>query len=170
MKRELTWTFRDPFHLIKRDIEYITVKRIIEKALAMWCKPTAGNIKFVDISSPLRRYNNQSGDLDILFAKYKHGDKEPFDGYGGIIAHSGYPSDGIVHLDASEPWSANGQRGLDIRYVILHELGHALGLRHSEDKTAIMHPYYNVQMKDGFRLADDDVEGIQKLYGDKETV
>lgn len=52
-----------------------------------------------------------------MFAKYDHGDQEAFDGKGGIIAHSGYPSDGIVHLDGSEFWSINGKKGLDLRYV-----------------------------------------------------
>lgn len=64
-----------------------------------------------------RTAGNTDANFDVLFAKYAHGDKESFDGFGGIVAHSGYPVEGIIHFDGSEYWSINGRTGLDLRYV-----------------------------------------------------
>ncbi|MFH4979489.1 hypothetical protein AB6A40_006198 [Gnathostoma spinigerum] len=108
--------------------------------------------------------NCEKGDLDILFAKFEHGDKEAFDGVGGIIAHSGYPVEGLVHFDASEHWSTTGRTGLDIRHVALHEIGHAFGLEHSNDPNAVMYPYYMGQVRKGFWLTNDDVDGIREAF------
>lgn len=33
------------------------------------------------------------------------------------MAHSGYPMDGQIHFDASEIWSINGKKGVDLSYV-----------------------------------------------------
>jgi Matrixin len=47
--------------------------------------------------------------------------------------------------------------------VTLHELGHALGLRHSQEKGAIMHPIYR-RAEHRLALAEDDIAGIRALY------
>uniref|UniRef100_A0A0R3RZB7 ZnMc domain-containing protein n=1 Tax=Elaeophora elaphi TaxID=1147741 RepID=A0A0R3RZB7_9BILA len=161
----LSWSFRDPFHLFKNDRKFVIVKSILRQAFEKWSNSSRGALTFKDLS-PLDRTAGITGaNFDVLFAKYAHGDKESFDGFGGIVAHSGYPVEGIIHFDGSEYWSIDGRTGLDLRYVALHEIGHALGLRHSKDPKAIMHPYYSDQLKEGFKLGEDDILGIRKLYG-----
>lgn len=47
--------------------------------------------------------------------------------------------------------------------VAAHELGHALGMSHSADAGALMYPVYSYST--GYLLSEDDIEGIQALYG-----
>ena len=51
---------------------------------------------------------------------------------------------------------------VDLLSVAIHEIGHNLGLDHSNVKLSIMYPFIQNDVK---TLHDDDVEGIQNLYG-----
>ena len=48
--------------------------------------------------------------------------------------------------------------------LFAHELGHTLGLGHSEDSDALMWPFIHNDGR-GARLSSDDIEGITKIYG-----
>lgn len=54
--------------------------------------------------------------------------------------------------------------GYSLFLVAAHEFGHALGLEHSDDPGALMFPVYTFT-KD-FRLSQDDIKGMQELYGE----
>src|SRR5687767_11760000 len=49
--------------------------------------------------------------------------------------------------------------------IATHELGHALGLSHSNYSDATMYPNYSYCSQEGRTLASDDVNGLKALYG-----
>ncbi|XP_011072962.1 metalloendoproteinase 1-like [Sesamum indicum] len=109
------------------------------------------------------RTNYDQADIKISFQYRDHGDGYPFDGPGGILAHAFAPSDGRLHFDGDERWVDGVTLGaFDMQTVGLHELGHVLGLGHTNDTGAIMYPYIG----DGLRkvLGQDDINGIKALY------
>ncbi|KAL6994292.1 neutrophil collagenase [Sarracenia purpurea var. burkii] len=82
-----------------------------------------------------------NSDLKISFEVGNHGDGNPFDGPGGVLAHAYAPTDGRLHLDGAESWATGTVRGsFDIETVVLHKLGHNLGLGHNSVFNAIMYP------------------------------
>jgi hypothetical protein len=93
---------------------------------------------------------------------------------GGILAHSNFPpgcgaiSDDLpkpVHFDDSEhQWSVGAVPGaFDIETVALHELGHILGLQHSDVPGSVMFPTVDDNATNR-ALTPDDLSGIRTLY------
>jgi predicted Zn-dependent protease len=54
--------------------------------------------------------------------------------------------------------------GVRLFGVAAHEFGHSLGLSHSSFPGSLMFPYYQT-ISDDFKLPNDDIVGIQQLYG-----
>ncbi|XP_017781282.1 PREDICTED: matrix metalloproteinase-14-like isoform X2 [Nicrophorus vespilloides] len=105
--------------------------------------------------------------IDIRFESGEHGDGDPFDGPGGTLAHAYFPIyGGDAHFDASETWTIGSYRGTNLFQVAAHEFGHSLGLSHSDVRSALMAPFYR-GYEPFFELDQDDVDGIQALYGKK---
>ena len=104
---------------------------------------------------------DRSADITYGFHRGLHLDLYPFDGPGRVLAHAFAPEDGRIHFDADELWRSNGS-DIDFQTVGLHELGHSLGLGHSNDTDAVMQPNYDGQRRS---LSQDDIDGIQALYG-----
>lgn len=53
--------------------------------------------------------------------------------------------------------------------VAAHDFGHALGLAHSHVQTALMFPIYQYVNTEGYKLPDDDRQGLQTIYGERST-
>lgn len=135
-----------------------SVKSEIERAYTEWAK-------HVQITFTQTINLNGPQTLAVLFASGAHGDGYPFDGPGGVLAHTFYPYPlnpepiaGDMHFDNDENWRIGAN--LDVFSVALHEAGHALGLGHSDSPGDVMYPYY--RMVTG--LGPGDIAAIQKQY------
>nr|GEW01385.1 metallopeptidase, catalytic domain-containing protein [Tanacetum cinerariifolium] len=92
----------------------------------------------------------------ITFQKQNHGDGDDFDGPNGILAHAFSPTDGRLHFDADETWSVGPgpvPNVTDFKSVALHEIGHLLGLGHSQYQDAVMWESLPSGMVEGIPLA-----------------
>ena len=89
---------------------------------------------------------------------------QDFDGTGSILAHAYYPEDGRVHLDDDELFTDQTSVGTNLYTVLVHEIGHALGLGHSFVTGAVMNPVYQ-GYNGGLTLHEDDINGLRLLYG-----
>ncbi|MEN6605356.1 MAG: matrixin family metalloprotease [Bryobacteraceae bacterium] len=133
----------------------------VARALAEWAR-------YVKLTFTPASVAGLARTIDILFAPGSHGDGYAFDGAGGVIAHTFYPAPpnseplaGDMHMDADEAWRVNADT--DLYSVTLHELGHALGLGHSDRPGSVMYPYYRRADK----LAGEDIAAIRALYAEQ---
>lgn len=138
------------------------VQSTILQALAVWAQYV--QVNYVPVSSASQRT------IAISFAAGAHGDAYPFDGLGGVLAHTFYPAPpnpepiaGDMHFDASENWGIGS--GTDLFSVALHEAGHALGLPHTDVPGTVMYPYYHVATG----LTPADIAAIRGLYAARGT-
>uniref|UniRef100_A0A667XC17 Matrix metallopeptidase 30 n=1 Tax=Myripristis murdjan TaxID=586833 RepID=A0A667XC17_9TELE len=144
------------------DLSRSEVDATIAQAFKLYSDVTPLNFKQI---------NTGTADIMIFFKEKDHGDFSPFDGPGKVLAHAFSPGEGRggdTHFDEDEQWSLNAR--VNLLLVAAHELGHALGLAHSKDRTALMFPNYQYVNTQGYKLPEDDKQGVQAIYGENLTV
>ncbi|KAJ7995445.1 hypothetical protein DPEC_G00244640 [Dallia pectoralis] len=142
------------------DLTRQEVDTSVHLALKIWSDMAP--VKFI-------RVNHFEADIVFSFARKTHEDFFPFDGPNGVLAHAFKPGEdmgGDVHFDEDEIWTMGRSKpGHNLFTVAAHEIGHSLGLSHSKDPLSLMYPNYKYYNGTKYILPQDDVLGIQELYG-----
>ncbi|CAF1262745.1 unnamed protein product [Didymodactylos carnosus] len=145
-KTRLRWALRNS----SSRISHAQSLNIIRDAFEHWIKHTPLNIEQVCPTC----------EADIVF------NFVPVDGPSGTLAYAYFPEDGRVHFDSAENWIERFDHdGTNLFLVAVHEIGHALGLKHNtKDKQSIMYPTYQLMPK-GDILPNTDRKWITDKYG-----
>jgi hypothetical protein len=145
------------------------MKRLAEKAFDQW--HSVSNLKF--------EYNSIKPDILTSFSntlfRHNHNTRcqkgvcsSSFDGKSNVLPHGFFPNNDEclgIHFDKSENGyfgeSGNTPDGQTNFYtVLLHEIGHTLGIEHSANNNSIMYAYYKGDID---KLTQDDMYAIQYL-------
>ncbi|CAF0957560.1 unnamed protein product [Didymodactylos carnosus] len=131
---------------------------LVEDAFNEWSKHTP--LKFARVC------DDCTADIVLGFENDDHGDAYPFDAQS--VAHAFQPHDSRIHLNYDAKWtdSFNSTSNTEVNMflIVLHGIGHALGLDHIKSKQSIMHPNYQLKQRSEV-LAPIDQTNIQYLYG-----
>nr|KAJ0207863.1 hypothetical protein LSAT_V11C500255390 [Lactuca sativa] len=128
----------------------------VDCAFGKWATASSGYFTFS------RAGSYEGADLKISFQRGDHGDGSPFTSQ--VLAHAFSPSDGRFHYNADHNWAIGAVQGaFDVESLALHEIGHLLGLGHSEFQTSIMWTSFAPGVTKG--LTTDDIKGLRTLYG-----
>jgi hypothetical protein len=134
-------------------------QRVFAQVLQTWAQYTPLNFHFVaDDGSP-------QGSLGSAQADPRFGDIRLGAAASSALGSTWFPSTttrgGDITLSTSYQFAIGSV--YDLYSVLLHEAGHALGLDHSADPTAVMSG--NIALRVATGLSPDDIAGIQAIYG-----
>jgi hypothetical protein len=141
-----------------------TVRDCVRRAFDTWSLAGA-SLTFIEVAV------NDNPDIVI---EWRRADDPDHSMVGGVLAHADFPPGFSIivtglplplHFDDQEHRWVDGTvpGGFDIETVALHEIGHCLGLLHSNVPGSVMFPFISSQ--DELRsLQPDDLAGIRSLY------
>ena len=173
---QLKWVLKNDNIMRNEGLNSIKVKRAIEGAANTWDAASNQNLfadsNLVTLDSKVTadRYNQKNtinwkpfeANCNVLGYARTYYSSKKVDGY-----YSALESDLV--LNANQEWSTDStnKKGIDVQSVLLHEIGHTLGLgdlygkaEFAYDKEQVMH-YYTREKRS---LGNGDKTGIWKLY------
>jgi hypothetical protein len=170
---ELTYAFGKPpkrtfSKLPKRSVGVNPAKNAVRAAFKTWSDSGSG-VKFSLAKNP------KKADILVEWRPAADLDCRPGGMVGDVIAHADYPYPHSKHTQKGKPlplhfdddehmWAVDAVPGAyDIETVALHEIGHCLGLTHSEEPDAVMNPTFRVNFLRR-KLDAGAVKAIKALY------
>ncbi|PIS10766.1 MAG: hypothetical protein COT73_07575 [Bdellovibrio sp. CG10_big_fil_rev_8_21_14_0_10_47_8] len=147
----------------------IDVPGIIAEAVEVWNNVPTSSMKVsyggattsTTFASPATVY------CETNFQSVLGANQDYVPGAAAVQAPNGQITSGILYLNASSGLAniSNFDRTV-LTIVLAHEIGHILGLGHSESTNALM--YFDASAKTEPRLSQDDMDGISYLYPSNE--
>ncbi|KAK0401023.1 hypothetical protein QR680_015556 [Steinernema hermaphroditum] len=157
LKKRLTyWIKNNPASMTNTN----EVHREIAKAFKVWQE--VADISFKEKKSA----DGRDVDMSISFELRQHGDDKPFDEQ--ILAHAFWlaliPPYAVVHFNYDQEFKSNprDQTEFSLLSVAIHQIGHAIGLHHSNKKDSVMFP---LSIHTTTNLSTNDIASVQALYG-----
>jgi len=138
-------------------------------AFDAWSNATNNNLTFTETFN-----SGENNSIDISFNNLAHGDGFPFG--SGALAHAFYPDDihlesiaGDLHMnDEGVSWEIGnglGSSAFDITIVAVHEIGHSIGLGHSNPANSGNIMDQLISSTDTFSaLSAEDINAVCSLY------
>ncbi len=151
-----TWSHPEKIkvYIPPNDPKTITAKR----AFAEWSRKTQDRFVFYYIQ------NKKLADIEIIFLEKqtKCGDRALactlYSGHSKHIEHA------VIYMAKYTNDKTNRKIGKNEYYTaFLHEIGHAIGLDHNNNKASIMYPMED----DKQEILNSDIKTLYKLYGMK---
>ncbi len=145
----------------------VQIRAAIQEAFSRWA--AVAPLRFVEVRDAGPPVSNAEYDpTGKPMIRLGH---RPIDGPYGQLGYGYYPGltglAGDIHFDTNENWTTNPALGVDLLEVATHEIGHALGLGHSQVAQSILAPTYGSHFRGlgSSFLFPDDIAGIRALYG-----
>jgi Matrixin len=127
---------------------------IIAAAFAQWEAASRGRLTLTK--------RDAGGNIQVRFGGASVDPK--FGRPGGVSGSAWPPSSGDIRFDSAETWSAATPAPLgqvSLLAVALHEIGHALGIAHSNNPASLMYPFDPPLSA----IDAESIEALQSIYG-----
>ncbi|KQE89565.1 matrixin family metalloprotease [Acinetobacter lactucae] len=127
-------------------------KQLEQKSEDLRIESNSLNFKIQALNLKIKELNREQSDLSTLKTQFKLEQKtsiQPF--HKGLFSQNQIQIYGYASLN-------------DLRLTLAHELGHALGLKHTTNPKSLMYPYLKEQDIHNFKLTDSDLDLLGSIY------
>ena len=168
-RRTLTYAFGD----LSDDVRENVARNAVRRAFKTWAKAGVGlSFRQVEVDDDDNNDDDRKVKPDI-FVEWRPAADPDLSMVGGTLAHADFPPGCSIivsglplpcHFDDEEhTWVDGASGGFDIESGALHEIGHLLGMLHTDVSGSVMFP--TVSENSTLRgLQSDDLAGIRDLY------